>query len=92
MYFSDSTHHAEASGPLVKEETIFVGRLLAALCMLAVLFVACGTPAQAEDRPILTAAAAMRMLHGCIGKATHEGWLMHIAVIDSRARLKAYYL
>ena len=70
---------------------MFVRRLLAALCMLAVLFVAFGTPAQAEDRPILTAGSAMQMIHGCIGKASQEGWLMHIAVMDNSARLKAYY-
>ena len=45
----------------------------------------------AEERPILTASAAMKMVHGCLAKATSEGWLMHIAIIDNHGNLKAYH-
>ena len=45
----------------------------------------------AELRPILTAASAMKMLHGCLSKAEAEGWRMHIAVMDNSGRLKAYF-
>ena len=45
----------------------------------------------AEERPILTASAAMTMVHGCLAKAQAEGWLMHIAIIDNHGNLKAYH-
>ena len=44
----------------------------------------------AEERPILTASAAMTMVHGCLAKAQTEGWLMHIAIIDNHGNRKAY--
>ena len=45
----------------------------------------------AEERPILTGAAAMKMVHGCLSKASAEGWLMHIAILDNHGNLKAYH-
>jgi len=48
-------------------------------------------PEAVEERPILTASAAMKMVHGCLAKAQAEGWLMHIAIIDQHGNLKAYH-
>ena len=69
-----------------------VRRFALVACILAVLF---ATPAissaQVETRPILTATAAMKMVHGCLGKAQAEGWRMHIAIMDNGGQLKAYH-
>ena len=40
---------------------------------------------------MLTSAAAMSMVHGCLAKATEEGWRMHIAIVDNHGNLKAYH-
>ncbi len=45
----------------------------------------------AEERPILTAAAARKMIDACVARAEAEGWLMHIAVTDNHGNLKAYH-
>lgn len=62
---------------------------------VAILITLIGTPtslqAETETRPVLTASAAMKMLHGCLAKAGQEGWRLHIAIMDNSARLKAYY-
>ena len=48
-------------------------------------------PVQAvETRPILTMAAAWKMVEACVAMAQEEGWRMHIAVMDRSGRLKAY--
>ena len=58
---------------------------------LAALALAAGpAAAQTEDRPMLTGAAAMTIVHGCLAKAQEEGWRMHIAVMDNHGNLKAY--
>ena len=46
---------------------------------------------QGETRRILTASAAMKMVHGCLSKAAAENWLMHIAIMDNHGNLKAYH-
>ena len=67
-------------------------RVLVALCAAILIGTFLGQSGQAaESRPILTAASAMKMLHGCLSKADAEGWLMHIAVMDNSGRLKAYF-
>ncbi len=66
-------------------------RLLAALCMCGLLSVAGLSVEGAETRPILTASAAMKMIHACLAMAQSEGWLVHIAIIDNSGLLKAYY-
>lgn len=67
-------------------------RVFAMFCAAVVVGASFAQPAMAqESRPILTAAAAMKMLHGCLSKAEAEGWLMHIAVMDNSGRLKAYF-
>ena len=67
-------------------------RYLIVAVTVAVLAVTLAPAAEAaEDRPILTAGAAMRMVHGCLAKAQEEGWLMHIAIMDNHGNLKAYH-
>ena len=66
-------------------------RCLVALCLAALTLAAVPAAAQTEDRPMLTSAAAMTMIHGCLSKAAEEGWRMHIAVMDNHGNLKAYH-
>ena len=67
-------------------------RCLVALCLAALALAAAGpAAAQTEDRPMLTSAAAMTMVHGCLTKAGEEGWRMHIAIMDNHGNLKAYH-
>ena len=67
-------------------------RILVALCVAVLLGTLLEQSGQAaESRPILTAGAAMKMVHGCLTKADAEGWRMHIAVMDNSGRLKAYF-
>lgn len=65
--------------------------LLAALIVAAVAAVAAPAAEAVEERPILTAAAARKMIDACIAMAETEGWLMHIAVTDNHGNLKAYH-
>tara|TARA_B100000949_G_C13946422_1_gene311025 strand:- start:17 stop:514 length:498 start_codon:yes stop_codon:yes gene_type:complete len=62
-----------------------------AVVLVLLTFSFAPAPEAAEERPILTAAAAMKMVHGCLAKANSEGWLMHIAIIDNHGNLKAYH-
>ena len=64
---------------------------LVALCLAVLTLSAVPAAAQTEDRPVLTSAAAMTMVHGCLTKASEEGWRMHIAIIDNHGNLKAYH-
>ena len=66
-------------------------RCLVTLCLAALTLAAVPAAAQTEDRPMLTSAAAMTMIHGCLSKAAEEGWRMHIAVMDNHGNLKAYH-
>lgn len=67
-------------------------RVAVATCLLGMLLLAPGSSAaEVETRPILTAAAAMKMVHGCLARAQEEGWRMHIAIMDNGGQLKAYY-
>ena len=71
---------------------MFRRRMVVAVCIAVLLGTVLGRSGQAaETRPILTAAAAMTMVHGCLSKAEAEGWRMHIAVMDNSGRLKAYF-
>ena len=65
--------------------------LLAALTIVVLTVAFAPGAGAAEDRPILTAAAAMKMVHGCLAMAEEEGWLMHIAILDNHGNLKAYH-
>ena len=48
-------------------------------------------PASAlEMRPILTLEVARKIVEACIAKAQHEGWKMHVAVLDTGGNLKAF--
>ena len=60
---------------------------------LIALIAAAAVPAAeaVEERPILTAAAARKIVDGCLAKAKAEGWLMHVAVTDNHGNLKAYH-
>ena len=64
---------------------------LGALCLAALALAAVPAAAQTEDRPMLTSAAAMTMIHGCLTRAAEEGWRMHIAIMDNHGNLKAYH-
>ncbi len=66
-------------------------RLIVTLTLIISALIIVPTATAAEERPILTASAAMKMVHGCIAKAASEGWLMHIAIIDNHGNLKAYH-
>ena len=66
--------------------------LLVTLTLIISTLITVPTATAAEERPILTASAAMKMVHGCLAKAASEGWLMHIAIIDNHGNLKAYHL
>ena len=66
-------------------------RCLVTLCLAALTLAAVPGAAQVEDRPMLTSAAAMTMIHGCLTKAAEEGWRMHIAIMDNHGNLKAYH-
>ena len=66
-------------------------RLFAAVTIVGLAIGLAPSAKAAEERPILTAAAAMKMIQGCLARAEAEGWLMHIAVLDSHANLKAYH-
>ena len=70
---------------------MFVRYLLAAVAVVALTVALAPGAEAAEDRPILTASAAMKMVHGCLAKAEAEGWLMHIAIMDNHGNLKAYH-
>ena len=71
---------------------MFGHRILVASCVAVLIGTSLGQSGQAaESRPILTAAAAMKMVHGCLTKADAESWRMHIAVMDNSGRLKAYF-
>ena len=65
--------------------------LSAALIVAALAAVAAPAAEAVEERPILTAAAARKMIDGCLAKAEAEGWLMHIAILDNHGNLKAYH-
>ena len=65
--------------------------LLVALIIATVATVAAPAIEAAEERPILTAAAARTMIDACIARAESEGWLLHIAVTDNHGNLKAYH-
>lgn len=65
--------------------------LSAALIVAALAAVAAPAAEAVEERPILTAAAARKMIDGCLASAEAEGWLMHIAVLDNHGNLKAYH-
>lgn len=67
-------------------------RSLSAALIIASFAAAVAPAAEAvEERPILTAAAARKMVDGCLATAEAEGWLMHIAIMDSHGNLKAYH-
>lgn len=66
-------------------------RCLVALCLALFALAAAPADAQVEPRPMLTSAAAMAMVHGCVAKAQEEGWRMHIAIMDNHGNLKAYH-
>ncbi len=65
--------------------------LIVTLTLVAATLITLPNANAAEERPILTASAAMTMVHGCLAKAQAEGWLMHIAIIDNHGNLKAYH-
>ena len=66
-------------------------RTLIMAVLLIVVVLGPTTPGWAvETRPILTRAAAWKMVEACVAKAQEEGWRMHIAVMDRSGRLKAY--
>lgn len=65
--------------------------LFVALIIATVAAVAAPAIEAAEERPILTAAAARTMIDACIARAESEGWLLHIAVTDNHGNLKAYH-
>ena len=66
-------------------------RCFVILCLVAPALTAIPAAAQVEDRPMLTSAAAMTMIHGCLTKAEEEGWRMHIAIMDNHGNLKGYH-
>ena len=66
-------------------------RIVVAIALIVLTVTHVPAPEAAEERPILTASAAMKMVHGCLAKAQAEGWLMHIAIIDHHGNLKAYH-
>ena len=67
-------------------------RILSTTLIVASLIAGAAPAAEAvEERPILTAAAARKMIDGCLAKAEAEGWLMHIAILDNHGNLKAYH-
>ena len=66
-------------------------RLLVMLTIVILTITLAPSLRATEERPILTASAAMKMVHGCLAKAASEGWLMHIAIMDNHANLKAYH-
>lgn len=66
-------------------------RSLAGLAAALLTVVLAPAPAAVEERPILTASAAMTMVHGCLAKAAAEGWRMHVAILDNHGNLKAYH-
>lgn len=67
-------------------------RSLSAALIVATLAAFAAPAAKAvEERPILTAAAARKMIDGCLAKAEAEDWLMHIAILDNHGNLKAYH-
>ena len=66
-------------------------RCLVTYCIAALALTAFPAGAQVEDRPMLTSAAAMAMIHGCLTRAAEEGWRMHIAIMDNHGNLKAYH-
>jgi len=61
--------------------------------LLAAVLAAAAVPAAGavEQRPILTSAAARKMIDACLARAKAEGWLMHVAVMDNHGNLKAYH-
>lgn len=65
--------------------------LFAVLTVATVAALAAPAAEAVEERPILTAAAARKMIDACIARAEAEGWLMHIAVTDNHGNLKAYH-
>ena len=66
-------------------------RSLVTLCLATLALTAVPAGAQVEDRPMLTSAAAMTMIQGCLTKAAEEGWRLHIAIVDNHGNLKAYH-
>ena len=70
---------------------MIVNRVIAIAALITLIGLPVSLHAETETRPVLTASAAMKMVHGCLAKAGQEGWLMHIAIMDNSARLKAYY-
>ena len=66
-------------------------RVVVTIALVVLTITHAPAPEAAEERPILTASAAMKMVHGCLAKAQAEGWLMHIAIIDQHGNLKAYH-
>ena len=66
-------------------------RFIVVLCLAALATAAAPAAAQVESRPMLTSAAAMTMVHGCLTRAAEEGWRMHIAIMDNHGNLKAYH-
>ena len=70
---------------------MFARYLIAAITVFVLAVSLAPATEAAEDRPILTASAAMKMVHGCLAKAEAEGWLMHIAIMDNHGNLKAYH-
>ena len=67
-------------------------RVLFAALITALFAVAAVPAAEAvEERPILTAAAARKIVDGCLARAKAEDWLMHVAIMDNHGNLKAYH-
>ena len=71
----------------MRTHSLIVGIVLVTVSLSA----ANSASAQLQTRPILTASAAMKMVHGCLTKAGAEGWRMHIAILDNHGNLKAYH-
>ena len=71
----------------MRTHSLIVGIVLVTVSLSA----ANSAAAQLQTRPILTASAAMKMVHGCLTKAGAEGWRMHIAILDNHGNLKAYH-
>ena len=65
--------------------------MLVALSIITISIIFVPASSASEERPILTGTAAMKMVHGCLAKAASEWWLMHIAIMDNHANLKAYH-
>ena len=70
---------------------MITNRVIAIALFITLIGAPISLHAEPETRPVLTASAAMKMVHGCLAKADQEGWRLHIAILDNSARLKAYY-